>query len=240
MKLTVLGSSSAGNSYILTSDTGEVLLLECGIRFSEVKKALDFNISNIVGCLVTHRHGDHSKYVKSYLDAGIKVYTSTETIKGTKISSHNWMHLMAKVTVHVGDWSFKGMDVKHDVQNFAYYITHRDNKIIFITDCYFIPFKASGLTNIIIEANFSDEILNESGTIEIVRKRVVTSHLSLDLCKDWLVNNDLTSVNNIVLIHLSERNSHEQHFKNVIQGATGKPVSVATPGMSINFAARPF
>ena len=58
MKLIVLGSSSSGNCYIL--DNGkEALIIEAGIRFQEVKKALDFNLRKVVGCVVTHAHNDH-------------------------------------------------------------------------------------------------------------------------------------------------------------------------------------
>jgi hypothetical protein len=46
MELRVLGSNSSGNGYILTNGV-ETLILECGIKFSEVKKSLNFNISTI-------------------------------------------------------------------------------------------------------------------------------------------------------------------------------------------------
>ncbi|HCB45364.1 MAG TPA: MBL fold hydrolase, partial [Algoriphagus sp.] len=59
MKLIVLGSSSAGNCYILQDNQGNSLILEAGVRIKEIKKALDFDISGIQGCLISHRHGDH-------------------------------------------------------------------------------------------------------------------------------------------------------------------------------------
>lgn len=55
MKLKVLGSSSKGNCYLLESDK-EVLIIELGISFKEIKKALNFDISKVVGALVTHEH----------------------------------------------------------------------------------------------------------------------------------------------------------------------------------------
>ena len=69
MELKVLGSSSNGNCYIL--DNGkEALLLEAGVRFQEVKKALGYNLRKVVGCLITHRHNDHAKYIKAMVDNG--------------------------------------------------------------------------------------------------------------------------------------------------------------------------
>lgn len=55
MKLKVLGSGSSGNCYILENDT-EALIIEAGVPFMEVKKALDFNISKIQGVVISHEH----------------------------------------------------------------------------------------------------------------------------------------------------------------------------------------
>jgi len=56
MKLKILGSSSKANSYVLRSSKGEVLLLECGKKLLDVKKALNFDLSNIVGMVISHVH----------------------------------------------------------------------------------------------------------------------------------------------------------------------------------------
>lgn len=55
MKLKVLGSSSKGNSYILES-RNEALILEAGINFSHVQKALNFQTGKVRGVCVTHEH----------------------------------------------------------------------------------------------------------------------------------------------------------------------------------------
>lgn len=55
MKLKVLGSGSSGNCYILENDT-EALIIEAGVLFMEVKKALDFSISKIRGVVISHEH----------------------------------------------------------------------------------------------------------------------------------------------------------------------------------------
>ena len=38
MQLHVLNSGSKGNCYLLRSLTGEVLIIECGVRFDTIKK----------------------------------------------------------------------------------------------------------------------------------------------------------------------------------------------------------
>ena len=56
MFLRVLGSGSSGNCYLLESEN-EVLVVEAGVPFKEVKEAIDYQTSKIVGVLSSHEHG---------------------------------------------------------------------------------------------------------------------------------------------------------------------------------------
>ena len=76
MELKILGSSSKGNGYVLEADN-EALIIEAGVKLLEAKKAVGFNISKVVGCIVTHQHNDHAGYVQEYAKAGValgKIY----------------------------------------------------------------------------------------------------------------------------------------------------------------------
>lgn len=48
--------SQNGNCYILENNT-EALILDAGVRYKDVLKALDYNISKVTGILLTHEHG---------------------------------------------------------------------------------------------------------------------------------------------------------------------------------------
>ena len=50
-----IATGSCGNSYALMNDN-EILLLDLGVSAKVIKKAVDFKVSDIVGCLVTHKH----------------------------------------------------------------------------------------------------------------------------------------------------------------------------------------
>lgn len=56
MHLKCLGSSSAGNCYLLTSSSGETLILDCGIPIKEIKKGLNWHIRGIRGMIISHAH----------------------------------------------------------------------------------------------------------------------------------------------------------------------------------------
>ena len=101
MKLKILGSSSEGNCYILENDK-EALILEAGVSFGKVKKALDFNISKIVGVLVTHEHGDHAGHLQHFFNAGIPICASLGTLSAKGIDTSIVKPTAAEKTVKFG------------------------------------------------------------------------------------------------------------------------------------------
>lgn len=241
MKLTVLASSSSGNGYILHNDS-EALIIEAGVNFKEVQKALDFNTSIVSGCLVTHEHGDHAKYVKDYIDRGIKVYTSEgTTIKLNLSGERKPVSVQPKQVFNAGTFRIMPFDVIHDAaQPFGYIIDHPESgKVLFLTDTHYSTYKFKGLNHIIVEANYVDEIVDDlvnSGKLELFRyKRIHNSHMSLHTCKRLLEANDLSEVMNIVLIHLSDGHSNEEQMKREVIEQTGRLVHVASKGMTIPF-----
>lgn len=247
MKLKVINSNSKGNAYILENDK-EALLIECGVNFKKIKKALNFDVSKVVGCLVTHEHLDHCKSVIDVMKSGIGVYASPGTFSKIDFSGyiHRINHLIPKITVKIGNFTILPFDVKHDAKEpLGFLINHPEtSNVLFLTDTYYSPYTFKNLNNIIIEANYSDEILEKkanSGSLHgLIRNRVLTSHLSIETCKKLLLANDLSKVNNIVLIHLSDGNSDEKDFIKQIKSATNKNVSVANAGMEIEFNKTPF
>lgn len=55
MKLKCIASSSAGNCYLLEGGK-EILIIELGINFKDTKKALNYDLSKVVGAVVSHAH----------------------------------------------------------------------------------------------------------------------------------------------------------------------------------------
>lgn len=56
MKLTCLATGSSGNCYLLQADSGETLILDCGIGIKEIKKGLSWDIRGIEGVIISHAH----------------------------------------------------------------------------------------------------------------------------------------------------------------------------------------
>lgn len=244
MQLQVLGSSSAGNCYLLTSSKNETLILECGVKFSAIKKALDFNLENVCGCLVTHEHRDHCISILDVAKAGINVYATKGTLSG--YLRHNIFPIEYFKEFEVGSFKILPFDVKHDAAEPCGFLIEQGEcgLVCFITDSYYVPYVFPKLNNIIIEANYSQDILDAKvaagASPEFLRNRVLKSHMGLDTCKQFLAANELNLVNNIVLIHLSDSNSNAKQFQAEISQATDKQTFIAKTGLTIPFNKTPF
>lgn len=247
MKLKVLGSSSKGNCYILGNDS-ESIIIECGVNIADIKKAINFSFANISGCIVTHEHKDHSLSITHLLKYGCPVYTSRGTMRalGLPVDHHRLITISAGKMFQIGSFKVLPFEVKHDVvEPLGFIINHPDcGNVLFITDSYYVEHTFKNLNNIIIEANFSQAIIDEKvaagASPEFLRNRIFKSHMSLETCKKTLLANDLSKVKNIVLVHLSDGNSNADEFKEVIESATGKLVHIADAGLIIPLSKTPF
>lgn len=246
MQLHVINSNSAGNAYVLANES-EALLLECGVAFSAIKKALRFDLRKVVGALVTHEHNDHSKSMFDVMNAGIDVYASpgTHRAKGTD-THHRAIGVRAGDQFQVGGFSVRPFDVQHDCAEPLGFLIHHPNTgtILFLTDSYYTKYRFKNLNHLIIEANYCEDIIyrkvSEGASPKFLKDRVLQSHMSLQTCKEMLAANDLSKVMNIVLIHLSDGNSDADRFKREVEESTGKRVYVAGPGLTIDMNLSPF
>ncbi len=234
MKFTVLASSSKANGYLLHNKK-EALVIEAGVSLFQVKKALDFRLDAIRGCIVTHRHRDHSRYVREYADSGINIFGPEDIFASPH---HRFRSIFPGMGYMMGGFKIIPFDVTHDVPCYGYLIDHPDTgRILFLTDTYLCEYVFPGLSHIIIEANYADDILEDNIIKGIEhpskRDRLLTSHMELKTNKAVLMAQDLSQVKNIVLTHLSDRNSDEARFVDEIKALTGKPVYAANSGLTV-------
>jgi phosphoribosyl 1,2-cyclic phosphodiesterase len=232
MDIKVLASSSRGNCYLI-SDGSTPLLLECGQRVSEIRQGLGFGLTDVSACLLSHEHQDHSKAIKDVLRAGVYVYTSPGTIEALGLEHHRLRPVRAKDTFHIGTWTVRAFETQHDAQEPLGFLLHSrasNERLLYATDTYYIRYRFPGLTHIMVECNYAKDILYrnvESGSVPgVLKNRLLTSHFSLENVKEFLKANDLSRVQEIWLLHLSDGNSDAERFKREIQELTGKMVFV--------------
>lgn len=236
MVVRVLGSSSSGNCYIL-DDGNEALIIEAGIRFAEVKKALRFNLRKVAGCLITHQHNDHAKYIHDMVKNGITTLALPEVwlAKGLAPS----VAVVPGTGYKLGRFKVLPFRACHDVPCVGYLIEHpKCGKTLFLTDSYMCEYTFKGLNHIMVECNYSDvdlmKAIEAGRTLPAQRERLMTSHMELGTCLELLEANDLSEVSEIMLLHLSNDNSNEQRFKEAVEAATGIRTYIANPGLVVD------
>lgn len=245
MRLNVLGSDSNGNCYILQTDK-EALIIEAGVRFSEVKKALKWQLSKVVGAVISHEHNDHAKYVRDFVSNGITVLALPSVFKAKGINSLSFRKDIEPMHGYiVGGFKVFAMPVCHDVPCLGFIIEHEDmGRMLFVTDTMMLEYRVPGLNHILLEANYAEDILDakiEAGSVPVSMKpRLIHSHMEIETAKGILRANDLSGVNEIVLIHLSNGNSDERRFIREVQEVSGKPVYAAVAGLELNLSINPY
>lgn len=237
MKLIIIGSSSSGNGYALVSTYGEIFLIEAGIKAKTMRKAIDYRVSCISGCIVSHNHGDHAEYITPYSKLGFPVGCNAHVAANRSISHP--LVLEEGKTYAFGSYRVTPFAVKHDVPNFGYLIYHEEmGAMLFATDTYSLPFKFRHIDHFLIEANYSDDILNANvrqGSLSKAQaNRLMVAHMSLANCIKALANCDAAEARNIVLIHLSSRNSDAKAFQKEIASRFAVPTYIAEKNSIIN------
>lgn len=220
MNLKVVGSGSSGNTYLLTCGA-ETLVIDCGVKFLEVKKALNFQIRNIAGAIVTHSHGDHAKYVQEYVKTGIEAWQPY--LDSTLIQ-----------TKKMGGFIVRSFPCIHDVPCVGYLIDHPESglKLLYATDTEYVKYTFKGLTAMLIESNYGEEYVNQD---EAKYRHVLSGHMSIETAIECIKANLNGRLNNIILCHLSTGNSDPDAFLSSVREIIpdGVSVNIAAPGLTV-------
>ena len=239
MKLDVLGSSSSGNCYVISNQT-EALILEAGVAFREVKKILGYNLRKVVGCLCTHAHNDHAKHIDKMVVCGIRTLALPDvwTAKGVSMGRYG-VAIEPYKGYKLGNFKVMPFNAMHDVPCVGYHIEHPEiGRLLFLTDSCDCPHIFPGLNHIMIECNYSMprliEAINEGVTRKAQLDRLPNSHMEFGTTKSVLAEHDLSEVQDIMLLHLSEHNSVSAQFEEDIERLTGRMVYIARPGLSVD------
>lgn len=187
MDIKIIASGSSGNAYLI-GDGRTRLLLDAGIPFSRIQIGCGFRTSSIDACLVTHRHGDHAAAVPKLLQRGITVYSNAD-VAGLYEGVQE-LHALREHTV--GTFRVLPFEAEHDVPCYGYQVTSTatGEKLIYITDSAYVRYTFTGLTHIMIEANYAEDIMIGNVRDDKIpfplAERVAQTHMSIDTLLELL------------------------------------------------------
>ena len=232
MHLKCLGSSSAGNCYLLTSNSGETLILDCGIPIKEIKKGLNWNIRNVVGCIVSHVHSDHSKSVKDFEDMGIPVCKPYESLLMNQFLANSYFTVRTfDLTTLDGRWTHTNSDGS-ECPCYGFLITHPEmGRMLYITDTNLIKWRFKDINHILLGVNYDKDLIDNEDYAKV--NHVYRGHMSIDTACDFVKANNSKDLQNVIMCHLSKNNADKDLFidkmKSTVPNAN---VDVAEPEKS--------
>ena len=232
MQIEVLGSSSAGNAY-LVSDGSSSILLECGLPLREMQIKSDFRIAQTDACLISHLHLDHSRAIHDVIKMGVDVYALPETLSALGVQDHYRTHSIEPLKpITVNTFEIMAVTMYHDCPCVGYmvYSTNTNERLFFATDTYKITVNPQGVDYLILEINYQKEIVNRlvnEGIMESsIRARLLFSHYELSKALNWLKRIDKSRLKRIYVAHLSKQNSHAEMVKKAVIAETGIPTTI--------------
>ena len=237
MNLKVINTGSKGNCYILSNEH-EALIIEAGVNSKKIMKAIDFEVSNVKACLVTHEHKDHSLAAEVLTTKGIDVYSTPGTFQALELNTYRAKKIKTETTYKAGNFKFRAYKVEHDANEpVCFEIYHADiGKIVFITDTSKCKYIFENVDHFLIEANFDEKALFDKDNEDplFLTDRISKNHLSIQRAMTYVKNHDYKRLKNIILIHLSNRNSDMFTFEQMFYNKLGLHTLIAQNGESYN------
>ena len=187
MTLKCLATGSKANCYVLKRDNGEMLILDAGLPINEIKKGIEFDVTNLKGALITHGHGDHVLSAE-------KLKQFTPVWKPYEIERK-------KLHTHLGDFDITSFDVPHNgVENRGFLIGVDSQQICYITDAEYCPYKLSSknIDTLIIECNYMSELIRDD--LPNLQHKVL-GHMELETTIG-IIKDNMKSLKNVILVHM--------------------------------------
>ncbi|MDI9331961.1 MAG: MBL fold metallo-hydrolase [Alphaproteobacteria bacterium] len=226
LRLRNLGSGSSGNATLIEAHSGTTcsrLLIDCGLRVSEVKKRLqacDLELSDIDAVFVTHEHSDHWGHAASLCRRlGIPLWSSEGTMhavlgEGADLDELDWNQATDGVPIDLGDLQLLPFTVPHDAREpLQLCCTDGDRRLGVVTDLghasAHVVRALQGLHGIMLETNHDLDRLRLSAYPPFLKQRISSNlgHLSNPQSAQLLRDVMHPGLRLVLAAHLSERNN---------------------------------
>ena len=209
IKIITFATGSDGNLYLLQNDKTKILV-ECGVNAKAIRKYLiskNIFISELDGCVVSHSHQDHCLSV-DYVSYYIPTYSTKQLCE----THSECRKIEPKVPFKIGDIKILPIPVEHgNCENNAFVFLDKDSCVFFGTDFSLMKQNVSNFkfNKVMIECNYDDNELQkclENKETELREKyeRQVSTHMSKINCMEHLDKMNLTSCDEIILLHNSK------------------------------------
>jgi phosphoribosyl 1,2-cyclic phosphodiesterase len=233
MQFHTIQSGSDGNCYVLELEN-KFLIIEAGISLKKLynhffKLKRSFKLQNIIGCLITHEHGDHARFAAEYAKNGIKIYLSKGTNEKVKLKFCEI--IKAPQPIYLENFIILPITSYHDANEPLNFIIQYENFIIaYITDTSKIQNLNFDIDLFVCEVNHcTEKLISNVANNEINEHlflRVINNHLSLEYVSDFLENRKYKT-KHLHCIHLSNKNIDKTNLADYFKKRFGIYTTIA-------------
>lgn len=159
----------------------------------------------------TVSHSDHANKdtIKKVIQYGIPIYSNEET----RVIDKRIISIKKGRKTSIGGFKIQPIVLFHNCMNFGYVIEHEEiGKLVFCTDTCRIPYRFKNVNHFIVEANYCYDLLIDHMCDNVYSQSASENHMEINDTIEMLKENYSQSLQNVVLIHLSNGNSDANEF----------------------------
>lgn len=159
----------------------------------------------------TVSHSDHANKdtIKKVIQYGIPIYSNEET----RVVDKRIISMKKGRKTSIGGFKVQPILLFHNCMNFGYVIEHEEiGKLVFCTDTCRIPYRFKNVNHFMVEANYSYDLLIDHMCDNVYSQSASENHMEINDTIEMLKENYSSSLQNVVLIHLSNGNSDANEF----------------------------
>lgn len=241
------GSGSSGNcSYIGDKSAG--FLIDAGVDPAKVEKDLKergIDMTHIRGILLTHDHGDHVRYVYSFLrnNRHMLAYCTPKVMNGI-LRRHSISRrirdyhraIYKEFEYQIGNFVITPFEVSHDgTDNCGFFVTHGNTRMAVATDLGCITervrYYMSRVNFMVLESNYDLDMLHNGPYPDYLKARIEAEqgHLDNRVSAEFASEVWTPELSHIFLCHLSHDNNRPEKAFNAYRTA----FQVRHPGLKL-------
>lgn len=231
MRFACLGSGSRGNATLVQAGSTTVLV-DCGFSTLEIERRLarvGCSADAIAAILVTHEHSDHvagvERLARKY---GIAVWATPGTAQQRLQGVSHLQPFSCHEPFAIGDLTIQPFPVPHDAQEPCQFVFGDGaRRVALLTDTGsitpHIEATLNGVDALMLECNHDAQMLACSRYSQALKRRVggAFGHLSNDQSAEFLARMDLTGLQHLVAMHLSEQNNTVEQVRTTLDAMLG-------------------
>lgn len=151
------------------------------------------------------------------------------------------VELSIKTKYRIGGFEVQCLEVPHNAQCYSFIIDCPDGiRILFITDCSDFKYKVKDVNILMVETNYSEDVIINNAIHNEWSSSASNNHLSLEEAIEVIKRHKSHNLKTVIGLHLSNQNSDEQKFGERIFEETGFRAIFADSGITVELKKEEF